>query len=159
MELATRQVHVAGVTPNPNEQWMKQIARNLTDGFEGFLCGRRYLILDRDAKFCPTFRQMIIDAGTQLVRLPSRSPNLNAFAERWIRGIRERCLDKMIFFGEASLRGTIDEYMIHYHRERNHQGLNNQLIEPEEGVGQMIGKIGCRERLGGMLKYYYRQAA
>ena len=102
---------------------------------------------------------MIIDAGTKLVRLPPRSPNLNAYAERWIRGIRERCLDKMIFFGEASLRSAIDAYLIHYHRERNHQGLDNRLIEPEKGVGQITGKIRCRERLGGMLKYYYRQAA
>jgi putative transposase len=138
---------------------MKQIARNLTDGFNGFLCEKRYLILDRDAKFCPAFRQTIIDSGTNLVRLPSRSPNLNAFAERWIRGIRERCLDKMIFFGEASLRHAIGTCLIHYHRERNHQGLDNQLIEPGEGVGQTVGKILCRERLGGMLKYYYRQAA
>ena len=159
IELATRRVHFSGTTPNPNEQWMTQIARNLTDGFNGFLCGKRYLILDRDDKFCPAFRQMIIDAGTNLARLPPRSPNLNAFAERWIRGIRERCLDRMIFFGEPSLRRTIDSYLIHYHRERNHKGLDNQLIDPEEGVGQTAGQIRCRERLGGMLKYYYRQAA
>ena len=138
---------------------MKQIARNLTDGFNGFLCEKRYLILDRDAKFCPVFRQMIIDAGVKLVRLPSRSPNLNAYAERWIRGIRERCLNKMIFFGEASLRHVIDSYLVHYHRERNHQGLDNQLIDPKENVGKLTGEIRCRERLGGMLKYYYRQAA
>ena len=159
MELATLRVHCAGTTPNPNEQWMKQIARNLTDGFDSSLQGKRYLILDRDAKFCPAFRQTIIDVGTNLVRLPSRSPNLNPFAERWIRGIRERCLDKMIFFGEASLRNAIKTYLIHYHRERNHQGLDNRLIDPEEGVGQTTGKILCRERLGGILKYYYRQAA
>ena len=159
MELATRRVHLAGMTANPNEQWMTQIARNLTDGFDGFLRGKRYLILDRDVKFCPAFRQMIADAGTELVRLPPRSPNLNAYAERWIRGIRERCLDRVIFFGEASLQRAIDSYLIHYHRERNHQGLDNQLIEPEESIGQLTGTIRCRERLGGMLKYYYRQAA
>jgi len=159
IELATRRVHLAGITPHPDGEWMTQVARNLSDAFDGFLQGKRYLILDRDAKFCPAFRQMIIDSGTELVRLPARSPDLNAYAERWIRGVRERCLDKMIFFGETSLRRTLDSYLIHYHRERNHQGLGNQLIEPDASVGQHTGEISCRERLGGMLKYYYRQAA
>lgn len=125
IELATRRVHFAGMTPNPNEHWMTQIARNLTDAFEGFLFRKRYLILDRDGKFCPAFRQMIADVGTELVRLPPRSPNLNACAEWWIRGIRDRCLNRVIFFGETSLQRAIDSYLIHYHRERNHQCLDN----------------------------------
>jgi len=83
----------------------------------------------------------------------------NAHAERFVRSIKEECLNKIIFFGEASLRRAIDAYLTHYHHERNHQGLENKLIDGEENVGQIAGEIHCREHLGGLLKYYYRAAA
>jgi putative transposase len=159
MELSTRRVHMAGITPNPDTAWMIQIGRNLTDHFDGFLRHKRFLIMDRDRKYCAAFRSMLIAAGTEPVRLPPRSPNLNAFAERFVRSIKEGCLDRMILFGEGSLRRAIREYLTHYHRERCHQGLGNRLIEPEDGVGANSGNIRCRERLGGVLRYYYRQAA
>ena len=101
---------------------------------------------------------MILEgAGVKSVRLPPRSPNLNAFAERFVRTIKEECLDRMILIGEGSLRRAVDQFCEHYHRERNHQGLENKIIEPEFGsAGRFEGKVQCRERLGGLLRYYYR---
>ncbi len=159
MELKTRRVHFAGCTPNPNEAWMNQIARNLTDPFDGFLNGKRYLIMDRDAKFCEAFREILKDEGVKPLRLPPRSPNLNANLERFFRSLKEECLSRMIFFGEKSLRRAIETFIRHYHEERNHQGLANRLIEPGDEVGQKTGEIECRERLGGILRCYYRRAA
>jgi putative transposase len=159
MELKTRRVHFAGCTPNPNECWMKQIARNLTDAEDGFLNGKRYLLMDRDAKFCAAFREMLKDEDVQPLRLPPRSPNLNANLERYFRSLKSECLSRMIFFSENSLRRAINSFIRHYHEERNHQGLGNKIIEPGDEVGQIVGKIACRERLGGLLRYYYRDAA
>ena len=84
---------------------------------------------------------------------------MNAYAERFVRSIKESCLDRMIFFGEGALRKGIDEFVLHYHGERNHQGLDNRLIVPEEGQAGRRGAVLRRERLGGMLNYYYRAAA
>ena len=138
---------------------MKQLARNLTAADEGFLLGKRYLLMDRDTKFSAAFREMLADAGTKAIRLPPRSPNLNAHLERFWRSLREECLDRVIFFGETSLRRAVQEFVRHYHGERNHQGLGNQLIEAGEEVGRCAGEVECRERLGGILRYYYREAA
>jgi putative transposase len=93
------------------------------------------------------------------VKLPPRSPNLNAHAERFVRTIKESCLERMILFGEGSLRRAIQQFVMHYHHERNHQGLGNRLIMEEESCAGGRGAIQCRQRLGGMLNYYYRQAA
>ena len=158
MELATRRVHFAGVTPNPNDCWMQQIARNLTAVDTGFLLGKRYLLMDRDSKFSAGFRRILVDAGVNPLRLPPRSPNLNAHLERFWRSLREECLDRMIFFGETSLRRAVQEFVSHFLEERNHQGLENRLIEPQEAVGRATGSAKCRQRLGGILRYYYRQA-
>jgi putative transposase len=159
MELATRRVHFAGTTASPADSWMKQMARNLVAADEGFLLGKRYLLMDRDSKFSEGFRAILRDAGVRSVRLPPRSPNLNANVERFWRSLREDCLDRMIFFGEEMLRRTVQCYVSHYHRERNHQGLENRLIEAGEEVGRKEGDVQCREHLGGILRYYYRQAA
>ena len=93
------------------------------------------------------------------LRLPPRSPDLNANLERYFRSLKDECLSRMIFFGEKSLRQAIEAYIEHYHVERNHQGIGNQIIEPGDEVGSIAGKIECRERLGGILQYYYRDAA
>ncbi len=159
MELSTRRVHVAGITQNPDGRFMLQIARNLTDALDGFLLDKRYLILDRDQKYTEDFRGFLTDAGTNIVRLPPRSPNLNAYCERFVLSIKGECLERMIFFSEESLRRAIREYVSHYHRERHHQGLGNRLIDPEDSGGATAGEVHCRERLGGMLRYYYRAAA
>jgi putative transposase len=159
MELATRRVYRAGITTNPDKIWMKQKARNLTAADDGFLTGKRYLLMDRDGKFSASFRYILSDAGTEPVRLPPRSPNLNAHIERFWRSLRPECTDRIIFFGEEMLRRPVRELIQHFHRERNHQGLKNRLIEPAKEVGQRAGAIQRHERLGGLLRYYYRQVA
>jgi len=94
------------------------------------------------------------------VRLPARSPDLNAFADMWVRSVQEECLSKLILFGETSLCHALKEYVAHHHHERNHQGRENRLLFPPEGqTNTAAGAIRCRERLGGMLKFYYRKAA
>ena len=159
LRLATRQVHVAGIISEPHEQWMKQVARNLTDGLEGFLGGCRYLIHDRSPLFSDGFGMVLEGAGLESVRLPARSPNLNAFAERFVRSIKESCLDQLILIGEASLHRATSNFLLHYHQERNHQGLENKIIRPEFNPFPRHGAIKCRKRLGGILRYYYREAA
>jgi transposase InsO family protein len=159
IELSTRRVHFAGLTPNPDTAWMMQIERNLTDPVDGFLRDKWFAIMDRDNKYSEAFRSLLEDAGVEPVRLPPRSPNLNAFAERFVRSAKDECINRMIFFGEKSLRRTIREFAEHHHVERNHRGLGNKLIEPENGVGECRGDIECRERLGGVLRYYHRAAA
>jgi transposase InsO family protein len=159
IELATRRIEIAGITPNPNETWVMQIGRNLTDPLDGFLAEKRLLILDRDSKYSSAFRHLLNNAGVQIVRLPPRSPNLNAHAERFVRSIKDECLNRMIFFGERSLRTTTREYTAHYHRERNHQGIGNRLIEPGDCPASTISAIECFQRLGGLLRFYHRSAA
>ncbi len=160
MHLATRRVHIAGITPHPNEQWMTQVARNVTMADVGFLSSSRYLIHDRDSKFCESFRPTIEAVGITPVKLPARSPDLNSFAERLVKSVKEECLSKLILFGERSLRHALKEYVAHHHHERNHQGKDNLLLFPREGqTNTADGAIRCRERLGGLLKFYYRKAA
>ncbi len=159
IRLSSRCVHVAGITPQPHAGWIKQIARNITDPVDGFLLGIRYLIMDRDAIFTAEFRSFLKEEGVKAVRLPPRSPNLNAYAERFVRTIKEGCLDRMIFFGERSLLNAINEFVEFYHHERNHQGLRNRLIDPRHEIGSPDGSVLCQNRLGGLLRYYYRNAA
>ncbi len=129
IELSTRKVEIAGIATVANGLWMSQIDRNLTDNVDGILSGKRYLIHDRDPLFTAEFLRTIADTGVQSVKLPPRSPNLNAHAERFVRSIKESCLDRLIFFGEGSLRKGIHEFIAHYHRERNHQGLGTSCDE------------------------------
>jgi len=161
IHLDSRKVEIAGMTPHPNEAWMKQIARNVTMNEWGFLENCQYLIHDRDSKYCHSFREIIKSGEVKPLRLPARSPNLNAFSERWVKSVKEECLSKMILFGEQSLRRTLREYLAHYHAERNHQGKDNVLLFPTatKAIKRVDGSIGCRERLGGLLNYYHRDAA
>jgi putative transposase len=138
---------------------MSQIARNLTDAMDGLLTGKRYLIHDRDPLYTMEFLGILADAGIRSVKLPPRSPNLNAYAERFVRTIKEACLERMIFFGEDWLRNAIREFVEHYHYERNHQGLDNRLIISNNALPSKTGTVQRRRRLGGMLNYYYREAA
>lgn len=138
---------------------MTQIARNITDVSNGFLRRKRYLILDRDAKYSDAFRGILTREGIEVIRLPPRSPNLNAFAERFVRSIKEECLSRMIFVGQASLRHAVTQYLLHYHSERNHQGLGNRLLMPARLIGEARARVTRRERLGGMLSYYHNEAA
>ena len=138
---------------------MSQIGRNLTDVVDGLLAGKRYLIHDRDPLFTEEFLSILKAAGVESVKLPPRSPNLNAYAERFVRSIKKSCLERLILFGETSLRIAIQNFMAHYHLERNHQGVGNRLIQPEPDQLANTGTVQCRKRLGGMLNYYYRTAA
>ena len=158
ISLADRVVNIAGITIRPDESWMLQVARNMTDAQSGALHAKRYLIIDRDTKYSEQFRRLIGDEGTKVIRLPPRSPNLNAYAERFVRSIKDECLDRMIFIGQASLRRAVAEYMGHYHAERNHQGLENQLIVPTT-IQATDGAVHRHARLGGTLNFYYRKAA
>ena len=159
IDLKTRRVEIAGIVPRPDGEWRKQIARNLTDVDDGFLNGARYLIHDRDPLFTNSFREVLKFSGVKTVKLPARSPNLNAYAERFVRSIKSECLAKIIPLGERHLRKAVKEYTEHYHFERNHQGLNNELIDDQLNDIDMSGEVECRERLGGVLNYYYRRAA
>jgi putative transposase len=160
MHLGSRKVHVAGVALHPDARWMVQIARNVTMADWGFLAPGQYLIHDRDGKYCPAFQHIIEAAGVKRVLLPARSPNLNAYAERWVRSIKKECLSRLILFGEASLRHALRQYVEHFHSERNHQGKGNVLLFPAVSQDpEREGPIQCRERLGGLLKYYAREAA
>ena len=125
----------------------------------GFLSGSKYLIHDRDTKFCNSFRGIIKSGGVKSLKLPPKSPNLNAFAERWVLSIKSECISGLIFFREQSLQKTLKEYMVHYYRERNHQGKDNMLLFPDQKLIVNKGKIRYRKRLNGMLKYYYRSVA
>jgi putative transposase len=160
IHLATRKVHVAGLTPYPDQHWMVQIARNVTMVEWGFLLPGQHLILDRDGKFCAAFQQTMEVAGVELVVLPARSPNLNAYAERWVRSVKDEALSRLMLFGEGALRHVLKEYLDHYHHERPHQGKDNVLLLPvPTHRSQGEGPIRCRERLGGLLKHYDREAA
>ena len=159
IRLETREVQIVGITDQPCEIWMKQMARNLTDPLDGFFCGVRYLIMNRDPLYTACFRNMLKHSGTNPVRLPARSPNLNAFAERFVLSIKSECLNKIIPLGEKHLRLAVREYMEHYHTERNHQGLGSSLIYADDSVGRSEGDIKKRSRLGGFLNYYVRDAA
>lgn len=159
IDLETRRVHIAGLVHEPYGAWMAQIARNLTDPVDGFLRGKRRLIHDRDPLFTTQFAQILGTAGVTTVKLPARSPNLNAYAERFVRSIRTECLRHVIPLGERHLRMLVREYIEHYHVERNHQGLGNELLEQLPANSNGDGPVRCRKRLGGMLRYYYRNAA
>ena len=159
MQLKTRSIRIAGVTTSPNSAYMKQVARNLTDVSDGFLVNSRYLIMDRDTKYTEDFRDFLDREGVKAVRCPVRAPNCNAFAERFVRSIKEECLDRMILFGEASLRRALTVYVAHYHAEINHQGVDNRLLEPLDASIAANEAVYRHERLGGILNYYYREAA
>ena len=158
IELHTRRVHFAGSTVHPNDAWMKQAARELTNHFDGFLSGKKYLIMDRDTKFSESFRAFMKKEGIKSVRLPPRSPNMNAYMERFFRSLKDECLYRLILFGERSLIRAVKEYLIHYHTERNHQGLANQLIQIPDKPPDMNASIEEQERLGGLLRSYHRAA-
>src|SRR5215467_6457804 len=160
LHLETRRLSLAGITRHPTQEWMTQMARNAVDEESGYLRCHRYVLHDRDPKFCAGFRKTLATGGVKCLRRPSCSPNLNAFAERWVRSVKSECLSHFILFGEGSLRRAMKNFCEHYHGERNHQGKANQLLFPRPGPRKGIqGGVRCQERLGGLLKYYHREAA
>ncbi len=136
---------------------MAQAARRLTDAVDGFLASHQVLICDRDTKWTEALRRIVEAAGVRIVHIPVQAPNTNAYAERFVRSIREECLDRLILFRERRLLRVLDEFVAHYHAERNHQGLGNALITPQTRPFRGT-HVRCRDRLGGLLRYYHRAA-
>ena len=150
---------ICGLTSNPNDAWMLKMSRNLVDSESGALRHKRHLIVDRDTKYSVAFRQTLEREGIGVIRLPPRSPNMNAYAERFVRSVKEECLSKIIPIGPNMLRHSLREYVDHYHLERNHQGIGNQTIMPLPLRTHRVLTIGRRTRLGGILNFYQSVAA
>ena len=157
IDLASRRVQIVGSTRHPHEVFMQQVTRTLTAADDGLLVQHRVLICDRDTKWSAPVRARLEAAEVRVVQTPYRAPNANAYAERFVRSSKQECLTRVIPFGERHLRQTITEYVEHYHRERNHQGLANELIERASAT-ERVGRIRRRPRLGGLLNYYSRAA-
>jgi putative transposase len=156
IDLASRRVQLVGSTPYPNDLFMCQVGRTLT-GTDGFLSGHRVLICDRDRKWSRDVRRLLGDAGVHVVQTPFEAPNASAYAERFVRSIKHECLDRIVPLGERHFRQTLKEFVAHYHCERNHQELENRLIDGD-GPRRRAGRIRRRPRLGGLLNYYERAA-
>ena len=159
IELQTRRVQIAGIHPQPGGAWVEQMARTLTDPVDRFLRTARYLIHDRDPLYTSVVADILTSAGIQPIRLPPRSPNLNAYAERFVRSIKEEYLPRVIPLGEGHMRLLTREYVEHYHRERNHQGLDNRLLQHAPPPKHGATHVQRRDRLGGLLNFYSREAA
>jgi putative transposase len=162
MELSTRRVHLAGITPHPTDTFMTQCARQLTDPLDGFLLGKRYLIHDRDTKLLYGFDRMLRTSGgsRSSCRHGARiSMPIARGSSARSNSIKDEALNQMSVIGEAALRSVIQSYLAHDHHERNHQGLGNQLMVPGPGIEHQRGFVVRRERLGGLLSYYHREAA
>ena len=157
IDLASRRVQIVGSTPYPDERFMQQVVRTLTAAEDGLLVRHHVLICDRDSKWSAPVRARLGEAGIRVVQTPYQAPNANAYAERFVRSIKQECLSRVIPFGERHLRRTIAQYLEHYHRERNHQGLGNALID-DRTHGPTGKRIRRRPRLGGLLNYYERAA-
>ena len=160
IELKGRRAPIAGTTPNPDEAFMAQVARNRTDAIGGFLLGHRFLICDRDTKFTRRFRKTLKGFGVRTVLTPYRSPNCSAFAERFVRSIKEECLGRMIIFGEASLLRAIREYTEHYNAEKPNQDVESCVLRPKPRTLESVPAVSVesRDRLGGLLRHYRRLA-
>ena len=161
IDLRSRAVQMCGTTFSPNGEWMKAAARQLVDTVDGFALGKTHLIIDRDTKYGEGFRQILASAGVIIVLCPPRVPQCNAFAERFVRSIKEECLSRLIFLSEQQLQNTLSIFTGYYQYRHNHQGIANQLIEPLEPPERLptVGRIRCQQELGGMLNHYYRETA
>jgi transposase InsO family protein len=157
IDVASRRVQILGSTPHPNALFMQQIVRTLTMADGGAVHAPHALICDRDRKWSADVRRRLSDAGIRVVLLPARAPNANAFAERFVRSNKEECLDQLIPVGDRHFRRAVAEDVEHYHRERNHQGLDNRLVSGEPVIG-MTSRVRRQSRLGGLLNFYERAA-
>jgi putative transposase len=159
IELGSRRVHLAGCTSRPKSAWVTQQARQLSWKIQDRRLPMRFLIHDRDTKFTTSFDTVFTAEDVTIIRTPVRAPNANAFAERWIRSVREECLDRLLILGEWHLRRVLAEYVTYYNHARPHQGINQQCPTPLMGSAARDGPIERRDILGGVLHDYYRRAA
>jgi transposase InsO family protein len=148
IDLASRRVQILGSTPHPEALFMHQIVRTLTMAEAAVVGLPRVLICDRDRKWSRDVRRRLRDAGIRVVLIPERAPNANTYAERFVRSIKEECLDRIVPLRERHFRRAVAEFVEHYHRERNHQGLDNQLIAPTP-AGDTTGRVRRHPRRGG----------
>jgi putative transposase len=160
LELATRRVHVLGVTPHPVGDWVAQQARNLLMGLEDGVGQFRFLIRDRDAKFTAVFDLVFAAEAIQVLRTPVRAPQANAHAERWLGTVRRELLDRMLIVGCRQLRSVLDEYVDHYNVHRPHRALGQAppLVPAEPPVILPAGRVVRRDRLGGLIHEYAQVA-
>ena len=158
IDLATRRGEVVGITDRPNGRWVCNALRRQLDGFDGFLRQHTHLIHDRDPLFTNAMADILGACDVQPVKLTPRSPNLNAYAERFVRSIKHECLNRIVPIGEHHLQAAIDAYVDHYNRERPHQGLGNELLAPSSAPTMDDGTVVCDEQLGGLIRSYRRAA-
>jgi transposase InsO family protein len=159
IDLTTRELKVVHIACQWNGEQMVQLARALTDPIEGFLRGKRYLIVDRDPLYTRAFRELLKSSRTTVLNLPPEAYVMNTYAERFVRTIRSECLDHLVLFGERSLVKAVREFEKHYNNERNHQAVENRIIRPDPQVFAGQGAVHCVEHLGGLLKFYRRKVA
>jgi putative transposase len=139
------------------DAFTRQIVRELTDASDGVLCAQRFLICERHRRWSAAVRQLLETSAVRVIRTPFCAPNCNAHAERFVRSVKAECLDRLIPVGERHLRGALAEFFVHFHREHSHQGPGNELIDGDGGL-HPGGRVQRRQRLGGLLSYYYRAA-
>ena len=157
IELGSRRVHLAGCTTNPSGAWVLQQARNLS--FTNVLERTRFLIHDRDSKFTAAFDEVFRSEGITVIHTPVQAPQANAYAERFVRTVRNECLDWLLIIGRRHLEHVLPIYIQHYNRERPHRGLALQPPEPLQVKQPPGGDVRRHDRLGGLVHEYYRAAA
>jgi putative transposase len=157
LEMQSRRIQVVGCTAYSNEAFVIQCLRQSADD-AGLLSDGRLLLCDRDRKWSSAVEHWLGTAGVQVIRTPPSAPNCHAYAERFVRSIKEECLDRIVPLGERHLRRTLQDFAAHYHRERNYQGLANELIQ-RPPAQRVTGAVRRRQRVGGILNFYYRSAA
>lgn len=157
IELGTRRVHFAGCTTYPTSTWVTQQARQFVWSIEQRTPPLRFIIHDRDSKFTDSFDAVFASEHIKIIRTPVRAPNANTYAERWVRSVREECLDKLLIWNETHLWHVMRDYVDYYNQSRPHQGIGQQTPVPQLKQ-KPVGAIRCRSVLG-IINDYYRDAA
>jgi putative transposase len=159
LEIATRRVHVVGVSTHPTGAWVAQQARNLLIDLDQRADSLRFLLRDRDAKFIAAFDTVFTAAGIEVIRTPPQAPRANAFAERWVGTVRRECADRMLIAGERHLVAVLGGYTVHYNAHRPHRSLGQRPPEPRCEVAHVAGaKVRRRPVLDGLINEYEQAA-